>query len=436
MIIQQPRHFCALGAYQTVLAIHRAVPIIHAGPGCCDKLSSGLRFYNGYQGTGYIDTTAVPNSNLTETEIVFGGKQRLRELIESTRRVMDGDFFVVLTGCTADIVGDDVQSLVSEFQDEGIPIVCAETGGFKGSTYIGYEMMLRAVAEQFLQPAKKIEADLVNVWASVPVVDSFWSGDLEAIRTLLRGIGLRANILYGPNAGGIEAVKKIPAAAFNLVISPWVGVDMAEILKEKFGTPYIHIPSLPIGAKQTSRFLRDISVFAELKGEKTEAFVQEQELYFYQYLERVTDVLLSFRPNLPGRFFTALNANYALAISKFLVGEIGLLPGHQFITDAPPEQYHERIIGEFANLSDSISSGVTFTPDGGVIKEKLREWEHVAKPLIIGSGWDKEIARNIGGSFLNAGLPIPDRLILDRTYVGYRGGLRLLEDIYSAVLSE
>jgi nitrogenase molybdenum-iron protein beta chain len=32
-------------------------------------------------------------------------------------------------------------------------------------------------------------------------------------------------------------------------------------------------------------------------------------------------------------------------------------------------------------------------------------------------------------------LPITDRLVLDRAYAGYRGGLRLIEDIYASVLS-
>ncbi len=53
-IIEQPRHFCTLGAQQTVLAIDRAVPVVHAGPGCSAKLFGGLSFCNGYQGTGYI----------------------------------------------------------------------------------------------------------------------------------------------------------------------------------------------------------------------------------------------------------------------------------------------------------------------------------------------------------------------------------------------
>jgi nitrogenase molybdenum-iron protein beta chain len=31
-------------------------------------------------------------------------------------------------------------------------------------------------------------------------------------------------------------------------------------------------------------------------------------------------------------------------------------------------------------------------------------------------------------------MPVMDRLVLDRGYVGYEGGLRLIEDIYGSVL--
>ena len=51
--IEQPRHLCMLSAKQSVVAIERAVPIVHAGPGCSGKLWSGLSFCNGFQGADH-----------------------------------------------------------------------------------------------------------------------------------------------------------------------------------------------------------------------------------------------------------------------------------------------------------------------------------------------------------------------------------------------
>lgn len=44
--------------------------------------------------------------------------------------------FVVLTGCTSDIVGDDSQSIAEKYAADGYPVVGTETAGFKGNSYL------------------------------------------------------------------------------------------------------------------------------------------------------------------------------------------------------------------------------------------------------------------------------------------------------------
>lgn len=61
---------------------------------------------------------------------------------------MDADLFVVMTGCIPDTIGDDAESVVSEFREKGLPIVCAETGGFKGNNFIGHEIVVEAIIDQ------------------------------------------------------------------------------------------------------------------------------------------------------------------------------------------------------------------------------------------------------------------------------------------------
>lgn len=433
-VIEQPRHFCALGAGQSVVAIERAVPIVHAGPGCAGKLWAGLSFCNGFQGSGYAGGSAVPSTNTGEKEVVFGGEERLRGVIEGALRVMDADLFVVLTGCTSDIVGDDSAAVVGEYRAKGVPIVHAETGGFKGSTFQGHEILLKAVIEQFLEHGPQTVAGLVNVFASVPYLDPFWSGNLEAIRELLAGIGLEANILFGPGSGGVEAWQRIPAAQFTLVVSPWVGLAAAELIQERFGIPFLHYPVLPVGAVETGCFLEAVAGFAGLDLEKAGKFIRREESRFYWYLERAADFLLEFRYDLPGRFVTVCDSMYGLGVSRFLVNDLGLLPGEQFVTDDPPEGHREGISRLFGSLAPGVSAPVTFTPDGGTVRARLLNTRHRQPPLIIGSSWDKDAAADLKGYQLSLSLPVTDRLVLDRSYVGYRGGLRLAEDIYASIL--
>lgn len=435
-IIEQPRHYCALGAQQSVLAIKGAIPILHSGPGCGIKLFDGLSVDSGYQGVGYSGGSSVPCTNTTEREVVFGGEERLKQVIDGTLKILKGDLFVILTGCTSDIIGDDVGQVVNEYKDRGIPIVYAETAGFKGSNFKGHELVMEAIINQFVgEKSIKKEEGLVNVWSVIPYQDTFWSGNLGEIKKLLEGIGLKVNILFGTESGGVDEWKTIPQAQFNLVLSPWVGLNTAKLLEKKYGTPYLHYPILPIGAKETSKFLRTIADFAGINKEKVETFISKGEERFYYYIDRAIDFFIEFRYSVADRFFNITDSFYALGISKFLTNELGIVPGEQYITDDTPWQYRKSIEYEFEHLSNSTSAKVIFEIDGGKIHQRMRKYEcgnHT--PLILGSSWDRDIVSELNGFGINISLPVKHRLVLNRTYVGYNGGLTLTEDIYSNIL--
>ena len=123
VIAENPRYACALGgALMTVSSFYRVIPVIHGGPGCGMMLYNGQNYIGGYSGHGYVSGAAVPSSNTYEREIVFGAEDRLRQELTTTHEVMDADLYFVITGCTADIIGDDVAAIVSEFREKGIPV--------------------------------------------------------------------------------------------------------------------------------------------------------------------------------------------------------------------------------------------------------------------------------------------------------------------------
>lgn len=435
--IEQPRYTCALGAQQTVLAIKRAIPIIHAGPGCSKKIFGALATSAGFQGEGYMGGDAVPCTNASESEVVFGGEEKLRSTINGTLKLIDGDLFVVLTGCTSDIVGDDVGQVVEDYRSRGVPIINAETGGFKGNNYTGHELVLDALINQFLGDATpNIQKGLVNIFSVIPYQNAFWRADLEALQTLLAKIGLKANILFGHTSDGVEGWKNVPNAQFNLVVAPWVGLKAAETLQEKFGTPYLHYPVLPVGAIESSRFLRKVGAFAGVPDTLIEQVIKDEEARYYDYLIGMTDLLVELRAALPYKFYNIADANYALGISQFLINELGFLPEEQYIIDNPPEEYLEQIENAFQSISEDIPISVISENDGGKIQLLIREKKHKTNEvLILGSAWDQNLAKELNGFSLNISIPVSFRLVLNRTYVGYNGGLNLAEDIYSNVLN-
>ena len=193
--IESPRTTCALGgALSLIASIDRAVPIIHAGPGCGTVLNIGQFTSGGYQYIGYAGGLQMPSSNMLEKHVVFGGEDRLREEIRNTLDVIDADLYFIVTGCTSGLIGDNVKAIAGEFSTDGRHVIVAETAGFVGDTYKGYDIAYKALIDQVTKYPKKRTKKLVNLFGIVAGQNPFWQGDIEEIVRLLQRIGLKVNL--------------------------------------------------------------------------------------------------------------------------------------------------------------------------------------------------------------------------------------------------
>lgn len=435
-IIEQPRFICALGAQMTVLAIPGAFPIIHAGPGCASRLYRIMADECGNQGEVYNSGGHITSTNTTETEVVFGGEKKLRQTVDSALKVLDGKLYVILSGCTTGIIGDDIDSVASEFREEGYPVIAAETSGFKGNNYYGHELVLKAIIEQFVGNVRpNVKKGLVNVFSVVPNQDPFWRGDLEEIKRILTGIGLEVQILFGNESEGLSEWKNIPNAQFNILLSPWVGKNTVELLKKKYGTPYFHYPILPVGGKATSNFLREVGKFANLEKENVEKFIQKEEKRFYNYFVGLADFGTYSRARLPSELYTVGDAEYTLGVVDFLVNELGLTHKKTFIVDdAQGESLKKIIIENAEKYVPSVKDNVILEADGGKISKSLYELIGKSrKAIIFGSTWESFIAERTENNNVLFSLPLSNDVVLGKTFMGYNGGLRLIEEMYSGM---
>lgn len=422
-LLDRQRYKCALGAMQTVQAIERAIPILHSGPGCAQKLSDG----NG--SSGYFSPNIFPCTSINEKDVVFGGVKKLHSTIENSLKVIDADLYVVLTGCIPEIVGDDSGEVVSEFADADKPVIYAPTAGFKGNNYRGHEQIIDAIIDQYVKKTDKKEKGLVNIWADVPYQDLYWLGNLRELEKLIKELGLTPNTIFGYQRG-IANIDKIASAEFNLLISPWVSVKNVKKMEKKLGIPYLHYNTLPIGAFETSKFLREVGKFAGVDENKVEAVITEHENYYYYLIERFADLFLENRV-INKQFSVVADAQYALGITKFLTNDLGLVPAKQFITDDTPKEYREAITEEFKKLNYGIEAEVVFETDSYKIHEQIKSHDYHGYPLVLGGYYDKEITEDLKGNFLNISWPVKDKIVLNDAIVGYEGGIRLIEDIYT-----
>lgn len=440
VVIEQQRYTCAIGALQSVVAIRRAVPILHSGPGCGEMIAG---FFE--RATGYAGGSTSPCTNFSEKEVVFGGINRLRQIIGNTYKVLDTDLQVVMTGCTAAIVGDDVDSLVAEFANEGKPIVAVATAGFNATNFEAHSLVVKAIIDQYVhcfepENRPRTSKNTVNLLASIPFQDPFWKGNLAEYKRLLAGLGLKANVLFGPESEGVKEWQSIPKANFNILVSPWYGKPIADHLKSKYGQDYTWFRHIPIGAVATEAFLHQVLEFAiqqgaEVDEQKARAFIKHESAAYYEEIENLATFLLEFRYGLPNHAHILHDAGYVLALSKFLLHEVGIVPKEQFVTDGTPKEFQEAIRADLKSTSNKREIPLFFEPDAGKAQAILRGIRHKGRGLIIGAGWDRELAREKGCDFLSAALPTPYRLVMTTNYAGFTGGLRVIEDIYQMVLS-
>ena len=431
--ISQPRFTCALGAQNTVLAIPRAIPIVHAGPGCSSIVSGFAQ--SGYKGESYAGGNQIPSTNTDESNVVFGGERDLRSEIEGAFKVMKGDLFVVLSGCTAGIIGDNVEEIAKDYAAQGFPVVGTDTPGFKGNAYSGHEAVVKAIINQFVGTVKpEVQKGLVNVFADVPAQNPFWRGDFEQLKKLIEKLGLKVNILFGISSEGISEWKNIPNAEFNILVSPWVGLEIVELLKRKYGTPYLHYPILPVGAVQSSHFIRTIADFAGIPNELSEEVIRAEEKRYYDYFVDTADFFSTLQNNLPYELYASGDSLTILGVTKYLENEVGYIPNGIFITDNPNQKNEESLRELFKKEFPEYSDKLFFEIDSEKIGDKIiPELQKTNRALVLGSDWEKSYTKQSGNLFQYISAPIHQQLIVSKSYVGYEGGLHLLEDIYNTL---
>ena len=101
------------------------------------------------------------------------------------------------------------------------------------------------------------------------------------------------------------------------------------------------------------------------------AFVAAEEKDYYLYLHDFTGFYAgcASQYQLPSHLVVVSESAYNLAVTKFMVDQLGLAPGCQVITENPPETFREAIRAEYREFG----ADVTFEVDGHSIHHVMRE---------------------------------------------------------------
>lgn len=423
-IMENPKGGCVLAGINSVLgAIDRVCPIYHSGPGCCMQTTAADQGQSGHKSSCFVSSVSLPSTNMLEREVVFGGTDKLRTTIQGAIDIIDADAYFVLTGCTAGIIGDDIESVTGEFSEKGYPVYPIDTPGFAGDSNLGYEIIWNTLIDKVIEDNVEKDEKLVNIFGIVPYHDPFWSGALEEVDRILSRLGLKVNTFFTKHQG-IDTIRKCSGAALNIIINPWLFKGPAKKFEEKFKVPSIRIPGLFIGATDTTKFVRTVAEKLGLDKTLVEKVIKEEEDYVYSYLAQAIGVV-SWK-----RFAVVADANNAVGITRYLANDYSFTPVLVIVSEPifRPED-KERIITEINELEYAVPPKVLFLTDQFEINEAIRNEENEIT-LLLGSSNEREIALEKEIQFILAAFPMNERLIFNRTYAGYRGSLTFTEDIY------
>lgn len=439
--IDRPRYLCALGgAIGTLENLPRTIPILHAAAGCGGNISNALNYASGYLGSGYCSGQALSSSNVYENEIVFGGEERLYEQVENTLKIMDGDLYFIVSGCMVEMIGDDIKGVAKRFKNGDAALLAADTGGFHGNSFKGYDIVLSTLFRDFTVKNEVKNDKLLNLWGIVPVQDVFWKGNLKNLKHLLEDLGYKVNTFFGEGET-LDNLKNAGSAVLNIVVSDTAGIEPARVFEEVHGVPYISVP-LPIGPHGTEEFIRSISGQLGIDRAFTDKVIKRHRARYFSYIERIADVYNDL--DLQRYAIIVGDASYAQALTRFLSDDLGWLPELVVITDILTEEQKEEVSKRFTNFASGFTPKVVFDTDTSSVKRHFRDtwpsnngnkyFNSFSPAFILGSAFERDFADELKAPHLSVTYPISNRVVMDRAYAGYDGAIRLTEDIFTTLV--
>ena len=417
-----------IGAMYAALGMHGCMPHSHGSQGCCAYHRSALTRH-------YKEPISAGSSSFTEGASVFGGQANLLQALDNIFTIYEPEVVAVHTTCLSETIGDDLPQIIDKATKEGkIPsgkhVVYANTPSYVGSHVTGFSNMVKGMARVAESTGRKNgKVNIIPGWVE--------PADMEEIKRLAALIGVEiilfpdtSGILNGPLSGEykmfpeggvtIEQLRSSGDSIGTLALGEWCSADAARFLDTNNKVP-CRVLDIPIGLKATDRFvdalriIAGVSVPEEVTHERGQLVDMISDMHQYFFQKKVA---------------LAGDPDQVIAMVEFLVS-IDMWPVH-VVTGTPGKAFVARI----KELTADLPCEVNVKADQQADMFLLHQWiKNEPVDLLIGNSYFKYISRDEDIPMVRWGFPILDRV--GHQYfptVGYKGALRLLEQILSALL--
>ena len=261
---------CAQMTASTITYFVRdAAVVVHSPMGCfANTPLNDTQFRNSAIERGEApDKVRVICSNISEKDTVYGGVNKLREAINEAKRRFNPSAIFVHSSCAAGIVGDDIEGVAIDMQEEiGIPIIPIYCEGFKSKIWSsGFDAAYHGILKNLVKEQPEKNKKLVNVFKFLGI-DTF---------TPLHG-KLVLNPNYLVPLASVDKISRMPEAACSAHICETLGTYVSSVLESDFGVPKVKSPA-PFGIEWTDNWLREVAKYTGTEDKVEEVIKSEHE---------------------------------------------------------------------------------------------------------------------------------------------------------------
>jgi nitrogenase molybdenum-iron protein beta chain len=416
-----------VGAMYAALGIHNCLPHSHGSQGCCAYHRSALTRH-------YKDPIMATTSSFTEGASVFGGQANLVEAISNIFTVYGPDVIAVNTTCLSEVIGDDLTQIINKAQADGkIPpgkrVIYANTPSFKGSHVTGFSNMTAAMVQYLAEKTGK-KINQINI-----IPGYVEPSDMAEIKRIATEMGIKSILfpdtscvvnspmdgtfhMYPKGGATVEAIRSAGDSIYSIALGRTASLAAAKLLDTKYKVPFECL-DLPIGIRATDTFVDNLRKIAG--ASVPESIMTERG--------QLVDVLTDMHQYLYGKKVAIVgDPDHLVSLTQFLTDmdmDVRLV-----VTGTPAGAKFSAQIREFAGDKAVVKDGL-----GSDMFGFHQQIKKDRPDLIFGNTYAKYIARDEDIPLIRIGFPIYDRV--GHQYfpiVGYRGALRLLEKILTAIL--
>lgn len=270
------------------------VNITHGPIGC--SFYSWLTRRNQTKPTSETDANYMPycfSTDMQDSNIVFGGEQKLRQAIKEAYDLFKPFAISVFSTCPVGLIGDDIHAVCREMKEElGINVFGFSCEGYRGvSQSAGHHIANNKIFQEVVGRNTQRERSAkhqINMMGEYNI-----GGDAFVLEKYFEEMDVELLATFSGNST-IESYEYSQDADLNLVMCHRSINYIAEMMELKWGIPWFKVNF--IGAGATAKSLRKM---AEYFGDKE--MIEKTEKLIEREMAKVKEAADRVRPKVEGK---------------------------------------------------------------------------------------------------------------------------------------